>query len=60
MKKNHERILKSYKEIKFEILNYEVLRNAQYLELKSFVTSLHYFINFSVINTELFYYEFHL
>ena len=49
-------MLKRYVAIKFEILGFKVLRNTQYsLELNFFITCQHSFVNFSAINTELFY-----
>ena len=51
-------MLKSYVKIKYEILCVKNIFKAQYLEFEFYTTFSHYFMNSSVINTELLYYEF--
>ena len=57
-KKIHERILKSYVKIKFEILSVAKHFEAQYLEFNFDITLEHFVMSFFVNNTELFYYKF--
>ena len=53
-RKIRERMLKSYVEIKLDILSFEVLHNTQYLKFIFYITFQHSFMNVSLLNTEFF------